>query len=132
MNITNLTLLAEKLEQLPPAEFSMKDWECGSVACIGGWTNRWFPEIESAYDALGLHGPGHTDGTGRRLFYPSPTICPELRASEVMTAGGLYPANALYNRIWGEDGHPELPPADAAKVVRNLIATGKVDWSVLL
>lgn len=130
MNIENLTLLAEKLEQLPPDKFSMRHWECGSVACIGGWTDRWFPETKDAYEALGLDGPCVWTGTGRQLFYPSTTICPELRASGIKDAYGSYPENALYRRIWNED--QDLPPADAAKVVRNLIATGKVDWSVLL
>lgn len=127
MNIENLTILAEKLERLPTMHFSMRDWDCGTAACIGGWTNRWFPDAESAYEALGLENGDNWEGTGRQLFYPGPGNCPELRVDPDDRGRG----NDLYDRIWAECGHPDLPPADAAKVVRNLIATGKVDWSVL-
>lgn len=119
MNIENLALLAERLEALPSPEFSMCHWNCGTAACIGGWTERWWPE-QDAYDALGLSDSYY--GEAKQLFFPNPHRCSEL-------ADDNGRANALCDRIWNRT--QRLLPTDAAKVVRNLIATGKVDWSVL-
>lgn len=54
MNRERLTILRDHLVSLPPEDFNMEFWECGTAACIGGWTERLFPDAGRAHHALDL------------------------------------------------------------------------------
>lgn len=120
MNIENIRLVRNVIANLPPERFNMNYWaayveneddvenivevlhNCGTVACIGGWTNAIFgDETESTYDAakhLGL-----SDRTAHSLFYP-----------------------------WGiSKSFDEITIDEAIQVLDHLIETGEVDWSIV-
>jgi hypothetical protein len=117
MNIERLTAIAEWLEAGAPERdgvqyFDMKWWNsdlksitgyCGTVCCIGGAASLWWSTCrysdDHAAEALGLNY-----STANQLFYPT-----DSDQIDLMDAVGS-------NAAW------------AARCVRNLIATGYVDW----
>ena len=83
-------------------------YDCGTPACISGWTRTLFGD--------GIHGSdidsellGISSATGQRLFLPF--------------EGGVY---------WAEppDSPRYITAKHAAAVLRNLADTGELDWTV--
>lgn len=81
MNKDNVLTVADGIDNsaVPDLGFNMNWWEiesddnsardmsghnCGTIACIGGWTERLFPGVEAS-ETLGLTG-----SQARALFYP--------------------------------------------------------------
>lgn len=93
---------------------SNKPPECGTVCCIAGLTQAIWPEefkdkylFIRAAEVLGIsdekfYGRSTLDDDENSLFYPRKV-----------------------------DNWDKITPAQAAKVIRNLIATGEVDWSII-
>lgn len=124
MNVTNLTRLADLLES-PEAEghFDIGTWfsykmpsrisgfairqqlhNCGTTACIGGW-------------AAALGGEEGTIGNA-------------WSDKEVREWMGLPETGAYWSLCYAYPTE-SITPKQAARVIRNLIATGSVDWSIL-
>lgn len=117
MNKERLETLAAIIEKLPhvidygtkedvdkPAfsAFNMNAWQCGSVACIGGWAQHlWVPDAHPA-DAIDYE------------------VANALGISIMQAAQLFFPDISDYRAV---------TPAQAAAVIRNLIATGEVDWN---
>lgn len=121
MNIPNILCVADAIEAgSDTLGFNMGDWfglvfpenkdyidhsghNCGTVACIGGWTVKLFGEITEAVDFEGEARDllGLDDTQGHRLFY----------------AGGIDARRFT-----------SIQPAHAVRVLRHLAATGEVDW----
>lgn len=123
MNVDNMLRLADYLETVPPEEFAMFEWGCGTTACIGGHAERLFERPENLAEVLGFPdtGPPYLHGILSQLFYPDTLNCPELRD------------DVLYNHLWGRmesDPGPTITPKQAARVVRHLANTGVVDWTL--
>lgn len=113
LNTERLEELASIIERQNPDTFNMAYWDCGSSACIGGWCERLYPDHGSAFEALTVDETGRIDDPILNLlFYPG-----EDRPG--MT-------RRMSEAAWAST------PAQAAKVIRNLITTGKVDWSIIL
>lgn len=102
-----LVILRDHLAGLKPELFDMDEWEkvegdCGTAACIGGWTSRLFgASHKGSADRLGL-----TAKQASRLFYPYDGYLKDY-------------ASAF-----------DATPAQAAAVIDHLLNTGEVDWSV--
>lgn len=102
---SRLVRLRDFLATLPEERFDMRDWnqtdECGSVCCIGGWTEHLFagPGELSEEAVAELIGLDYLEG--QTLFYP-----------------------ANYDRAW------DATPAQAVRVLDHLLATGEVCWEV--
>lgn len=142
MNITAIHTLAETLENLPPEKkvgFNMGTYhhdlasdfgpmetnvghQCGTVACIAGWASMFLREDGTgllqrprreidipAFDDLGAHLLGLDENQANSLFEP---MNYEFENADI---------------DWGQ-----ITPAQAAKVLRHLAATGEVDWSIVL
>jgi hypothetical protein len=117
MNRERILELADRIEAAPhklrydedagcsrkPTSFNMRIWHCGTVACIGGWAEALYKE--PADFALGLGGQTMT-----ALFFPESEFIPE------------------HQRIQ----HKDVTPQIAARCLRNLAKTGKVDWKKAL
>lgn len=126
VNVKNIIRVAEVLEGKRPKprknlHFSMSLWAdkasqaiplygwngkfaehtCGTVACIGGWTNIIF-RSENDSTAAAAEKLGLDADTAHALFF------------EYSKGGGSY----------------AIPPKRAAKVLRHLAKTGKVDWTI--
>lgn len=122
MNVENILKVAAAIEDAakpgakPKVGFNMGVWHdtgdadqtghnCGTVCCIGGWTNFLFADdpmqvgMQEAMKSLGL-GPLPADD----LFCPP---------------------RSQYAGSWDS-----ITPAHAVAVLRHLAATGKVDWSI--
>lgn len=124
MNIENLTEIAEWLEASAPpqngsAGFCMNYFAdetlCGTIHCICGAAVQFeaFRQRVSAEDIEVLHG-GDIVEAGAYLLGLSLKDAYSL----------FYPTNhpfVVYGRI---------PPEYAARVIRNLMATGKVEWNL--
>lgn len=80
--------------------------DCGSVACIAGTAVAWYnPYYLTNYcEGFAADVLGLSEEEGDMLFYP-------------------------WDHYDG-DGQPDLSPKSVAKVIRNLIKTGEVDWHV--
>jgi hypothetical protein len=122
MNIERLLELAAAIELIPHTylanpfgrdtvplkAFSMSVWRCDTIGCIGGWTNYLYPPADGrsisreAASKLGLD-----EVTADQLFFPG------------MESG--------WNPQWE---YADVTPAMAAMVIRNLVDTGTVDWSL--
>ena len=118
MNIERLGEIATWLEAGAPEKdgavgFDMNEWgvisvggrvnKCGSVCCIGGAAVQWYEKGIVGYFSDSACRVLDLDAhTGNELFYP---------------------AFASYDKI---------TPAMAAIVVRDLIATGEVNWDLVL
>lgn len=117
MNIDRLTEIAEWLEagalrRQEVRGFNMErfcdgDAECGTVLCICGAaiafdahrSNAKLGELEYANEERGAHILGLNIGTANKLFYPRSI-----------------------------DAWDRITPEHAGRVIRNLIATGQVNW----
>lgn len=107
MNIERLTIIAEWLEAGAPEKGGVKGFNmanlgrCGTVCCIAGTADVWWGDEGPAHENRYIcqNTLGLTNQQARKLFTPLG-----------YTAG-------------------ELSPEHAARCVRNLIATGEVDWS---
>lgn len=53
MNRERLAILRDHLPTIPEKHFDMREWKCGTTACIGGWAETLW-KGESADDSLGL------------------------------------------------------------------------------
>lgn len=130
MNAENLRILADHVEKLPMLEknksphskrttdaFSMGTWHnmkkmgCGAVACLGGWSSMLFLTPDQQSDVLEER---QSLGGENRLIRDALGLNSE--QMELL----FYPKTAYWE---------DIQPAQAASVVRNLIATGKVDWT---
>lgn len=114
-----LEYLRDFLRELPAERFDMTDsgtiedagtGDCGSPACIGGWSRALFGNPGYQYDSIArvgatVLGIGQTKAT--MLFYPSGEI-------------SLSPFRSAYSAA----------PAEAANVLDHLLRTGEVDWNV--
>lgn len=99
----DMTYWACEAETATPVARKVLQHDCGTVACIGGWTMALFQAGEN------LHGQSYSD-VGDFL--------------------GLSPlaALALFNPKIVE-GWGSITPSAAADVLDHLIRTGEVDWS---
>jgi len=112
MNTERLEALAAKIETMPHVNawnpstsgFNMKRWrareDCGTVCCIGGTADVMRKARTSSEERTGKW-LGLDALTSNRLFYP-----------------------------YAVRDFSSITPAHAAAVIRNLIKTGEVDWSV--
>lgn len=124
MNVENILRVAQAIEDAakpdakPEIGFCMNWWDhdlddedryygrdmtghgCGTVCCIGGWTDRLFGETNSEEETAARLGLSPEDG--ERLFY----------------------ADELFARM------KDITPTHAVAVLRHLAATGVVDWTV--
>ena len=80
--------------------------DCGSVACIAGTAVAWYnPDYLNNYcEGYAAQALGLTEKEAVMLFSPLD--------------------------YYYDDGLPDFSPKSVAKVIRNLIKTGKIDWSV--
>ena len=131
MNTARLLALADAIEGhvLPELGFNMEVYystayrnlpdrsghECGTIACIAGWACKLYGSLGEGYFATAAYHLDLDYETANELFIPPG------------------PAH------WDEENHSwqEFPvntwkatPAQAARVIRHLAATGKVDWRV--
>lgn len=116
MNKERLLHLAEVIERAPHERgkwaesgyfapltaFTMELWHCGSVGCIGGW-------------ACKLFNDGNVVGTEE--------VAPLLGLSFETANTLFYPPNRL--------DYSSITPAQAATVIRHLVETGEVDWTII-
>lgn len=114
MNKERILLLADRIEQAPHVRafgddyssltgFDMSTWHCGSVGCIGGWTEQLFGD--------GTRCAGHW-------------AVAELLDISVYEADVLcFPRQTI--------NYDKITPAQAATTLRLFAETGEVDWSHL-
>jgi hypothetical protein len=113
MNTERILHIADMIEKLEPRQFDMSDYvtenECGTVACIAGWTYLTYgdPAGEGDPHELAAIHLGLDEDRADDLFLPNP-----------LTSG--LPSCVTYAQI---------TPAHAAQTLRKLAATGEVDWS---
>jgi hypothetical protein len=126
MNIGNILKVADAIEQasVPNVGFNMTAWiseaspempdrsgrNCGTVACVAGW---------ATIVALGRETDDSPWDVGQSFL--------ELDAP---TAGDLFLPN--YDTEDKRHAMTSATPADAARVLRNLAITGKVDWEAAM
>lgn len=150
MNAENLTKLADFLDSLPetPAEgdpgFHMRDWYmtsvdmkvnpyitqempkhymCGTVACIGGWAEVLEAKERGLDPDLHVY---HTSLSAENwLGFPTSEDEEDCPLGDI-----LFCPDDWYNDA-GEDIMECLTAKQAAIVIRNLIVTGEVDWSLV-
>ena len=113
MNKENILKLADTIDKCNTVacgeeddeyyQFSMENYwfDCGTPACISGWADELFGDSRTS---LGITG-----GQAHQLFEPR----------------NYY---ADFRRQPGQEGH--ITARHAAAVLRNLVETGVVDWSV--
>jgi hypothetical protein len=113
LNIGNIFLLAEHLDNLSPDEFYMQDCE----RCISGHANRMsghrYAEFKNSARWLGI-----TENDIDLLFLPLLSRMPEADAAFVEKAMG--------HKLMLQG----VSAPQAARVLRHLAITGKVDWTV--
>jgi hypothetical protein len=127
MNIERLTEIAEWLEAGAPerngvAAFNMVDFNitpdefkvitgkkppvsCGSICCIAGTANVWWPDENNTYMTSARKKLGLSFSQANTLFFANEG---EEEEERVLS---------------------DISPAWAARCVRKLIATGCVDWN---
>lgn len=115
MNAERILKLADVIEAAPKqgiptsgarkpiTAFNMGSWHCGTVGCIAGWAHQTFGD--------GNYGVN---------------IC---RAAEEHLDLNEHDAGELFIPAT-DNSLDDIVPSQAAKVLRHLAATGKVDWSV--
>lgn len=126
MNRERILQLADEIEAMPyknltgfadsgwigsneqPTGFNMKSFGCGTAACIGGHAayRQRQEDPGTRYNPNGLSGMaskwlGIDPQLGDRLYYPA------------------------------VDDYDSITPKQAARVLRHLAETGKVDWSII-
>lgn len=122
MNRKNVKLVRDHIAKLSPARFDMRSLhivngykanfgipndriliDCGTAACIAGWTNAILGNPDSEYDDA-------TDAAARLGL-------DEREADDLFTPRGF-------------DVKGRFTRAQAVAVLDHLLETGKVDWSV--
>jgi hypothetical protein len=98
--------LADFIENLPPENYKQSSFTSGPAHCICGWImerlgREDYSNVHQASDYLGLNYY-----QGEELFCGAPILGPNWNSTKV-------PTNL-----------------DAARVLRHLAITGKVDWSI--
>lgn len=124
LNTQEILALADHIEALPPEKFDMNRW-CGTAACIAGSHVAWrdpklFDEVSERQWLASHHLDRIWQESARRLGFtieiagpiPNLTLNRDKRVPELYLRSGQ-PSNL-----------------QAAKVLRHLAATGKVDWSI--
>jgi hypothetical protein len=121
MNVENILKVADAIEQhsIPDLGFNMlwlksevggdadrSGHNCGTVACVAGWTIALFGSRGDGFMEAGQH-LGLPRSKYRPLFYPGT---------------GLDEDEADTHPAWG------ATPAQAASCLRHLAETGEVDW----
>ncbi len=122
MNKDRILELADRIEKMPlladvrrsndsgievsaPEIFDMEHWrsrtDCGSIACVGGWATIMFGNPDKYYSDVASGELLGLDWSDAQMLF--------------------YPTQSTWYRI---------APARAAAVLRNLAATGLVDWSI--
>ncbi len=123
MHVENILKVADAIEQhsIPDLGFNMNLWfegdgtyadfsghRCGTVACIGGTAGLVIEGIKDCneIDAARILGLGDGDGYDDR-------------------AGQLFYPKSIESVDWSK-----ITPAQAARTLRHLAATGTVDWDL--
>lgn len=111
MNVENIKKVRDHIASLPPERFDMNRWpgvgelrKCGTAACIGGWGAAVLFKRGGRTSVVVSRRMGLSDIQGHRLFYP-------MNGPRV---------------VW-----EDYTTADAVRVLDHLLATGKVDWSII-
>lgn len=140
MHIPRLTTLAVWLEAGAPHQDSVDHFDmsrgvaynaCGTTCCIAGAATQFFGGAEGVAlrdEAIKGWQTGMTVGdAGESTFYGEGGAFPVAMALLELTneqACSLFTPNHLDEDEWGS-----ITPEEVARVIRNLIQTGKVDWS---
>jgi len=106
MNKERLAKLANRLSRIEPEKFNMNLW-CGSACCIAGHTYALFSEERPSERWSEV-----VEGA-EKILKLDPTQSWPLMHPRI-------------GRAWN------ATPKQAAKVIRNLIKTGKVEWEKFL
>lgn len=109
MNVERILHLADIIETQPHTSaeaesgFSMQDYthRCGTPSCIAGWANSVFEAVDLNSGEVAAVILGLDFEQESSLFYPS-----------------------------GYSEASKHTPAQAARTLRHLAATGEVDWSL--
>ena len=104
VHVEKILELANFIEALPPEQFDMAHFECGTARCIAGW-------------AL------HLDG--QDVLAPLSTGSSSTRARDLLGIDGDRASDLFFSGI---DYHPTTK--EAARVLRHLAITGEVDWTI--
>lgn len=107
MRADRLEMVATRIEHMGPDQFDMGEWWCGTAGCIAGWAEVILHELghENLKEDTADNWLGLDGLTANRLFIPS----------SADYGHGIYLATG----------------AEAARVVRHLILTGRVDCSLV-
>lgn len=107
MNRENIQKVRDHIASLPPERLDMYNWfreaECGTVCCIGGWTNLVLGPDEPRERWSVSKARGRLD-----ISYT--------QADELFFGAGVSSA---------------VGPAQAVAVLDHLLETGEVDWSII-
>ena len=97
----NMTTWAQRADaDSKNAHLAIRDMECGTTACIGGWTNTLWPQEWRLWDSTrAMDTLGLTLDQGQELFF-------------------------------GAGTQFSITSSQAADVLDHYLATGEVDWSV--
>ena len=109
MNTERILELADLIEQLPEEKYDQTTWkhDCGSPACIAGWTVFKFHEYPDELEAM----PGDEVTITAKC----------LLGLDWDTAENLFKANPLGSVF-------DVTTTEAAACLRHLAETGKVQW----
>lgn len=101
---SRLLLLRDHIAQLSDKHFDMREWDCGTSACIGGWIERLFK----------LDPEGHWQDTGEAVGLTRD------QASELFFMDGTsFPMEKVGRR-------------EAVAVLDHYLDTGDVDWDAAI
>jgi hypothetical protein len=107
MNRENIKKVRDHIAGLPPEQFAMDAWTCGTCACIGGWTARLFLPPDELWSLSGVRRAlGITSEDAERLFF----------------WGGAGPTTVKWS---------DTTAGQAVRVLDHLMETGRVEWSIL-
>ena len=103
MNRENIKKVRDHIAVAGDEHFDMRNWDCGTSACIGGWTDR-------------LCGPpGNRDST---------VTARTLGLDEEV-------ANELFFMTETPVRMMDVTREHAVRVLDHLLETGEVDWSII-
>jgi hypothetical protein len=148
MHIERLTELAEWLEAGAPHKNGVVAFDmnvgvahngCGTVCCIAGAAVQFFSPLASDYasDAEDSYDQAVLENDYNNGEATLASQCDFLRVgrdAQALLGLDLETAEALFkpeSEHWGEAIWDEITPMKAARVVRHLIATGRVDWDIV-
>lgn len=150
MNLENLIFIAEWLEAGAPHKGKVKGFDisvgvqvtksdtpaCGTTCCIAGAATQFFNDADGEL-VNGARGSFHdwsdADATAEADWDFVFEEGRELLGLTMEQAKALFVPVGTYGEGIYADGHNWSDfndPQKAARVIRNLIATGKVDWSI--